>query len=263
MKDEQYERIINKMKKDFNDDTLVNIDFYLKYFDTNYTNINTRKTYLCAYKHHINSFLSQKIVGLIHEQDKIIGQNLYQGNQKNNIIKWSDVEKTLNNIEQSYHNEPKMEKLVDWSILSLYSYMPPRRNADYRELYINDSKKNSIIFFNEKCKLNIVDYKTKDTYGKFEHIIDDPKFNKIFRMISKEKYLLWMFTAPAWTKKISSIFTSYLENSPTNITPNILRHVYITENIHDMDINERQKLAEKMGHSMHTQMTYSKHKESE
>ena len=203
--------------------------------------------------------------------------------QRENWMPWSDVLKVREALAEQVSglwkkkslNPLQYNRLVDYIIVCLYTYQPPRR-LDYKDMrpfgfpakaitendnYI-DVKKKKFVFQN---------YKTKSTYDTQEVDIDSTLFNilKDFSKVAipeqmkpeniEDQWLLLdtkgnQFNSSKLSQRISSIF-----NRP-GFSANQLRHIYISEVV----LPDKQKLldmeeaAREMGHSVNTQALYKK-----
>jgi hypothetical protein len=153
------------------------------------------------------------------------------------------------------------KKLQDFIILSLTSgyWMPPRRSQDWTELKIKNIDKAKDNFI-DKNEFVFNKYKTAKFYetqkveipkglktiltkflklNKYDYLITDDKGNKI--------------TNVRLTQKLNHIFGN-------NISTSMLRHIYLTEKLKDIPkLEELNKLAHDMGHSIGEAMEYVKH----
>lgn len=153
----------------------------------------------------------------------------------------------------------ELQRLQDFIILSVYTLIPPRRLMDYTAFKLrnvntdtdNYMKGNTFIF-------NA--YKTKNKYGKQDVKIPVKLRNIIQKWAKKHTndYLLFSekgtpLPQSRLTQKLNKIFGK-------NISVNMLRHIFITDNVLDMQpaLTKLQEVAEDMGHSVDTQQLYKK-----
>lgn len=153
----------------------------------------------------------------------------------------------------------ELQRLQDFIILSVYTLIPPRRLMDYTAFKLrnvntdtdNYIKGNSFVFNS---------YKTKNKYGKQDVKISVKLRNIIQKWAKKHSndYLLFSekgtpLPQSRLTQKLNKIFGK-------NISVNMLRHIFITDNVLDMQpaLLKLQEVAEDMGHSVETQQLYKK-----
>jgi len=194
--------------------------------------------------------------------------NVKTETQKENWIKWDDVENKFNELVKKLKgskniSEDGYNNYLDTVILGLYVLLPPRRNVDYLTMKVStdgnkddkynwlDLKKKQFIFNN---------YKTKKSFG--QQIIDIPK--DLMDLIKKylkykkdgEGYLLVKFSGErlksdnAITRRLNKIFGK-------NISSSMLRHSYLTSKYGKVQ-EEMKADAEAMAHSVKQQKDYIK-----
>lgn len=262
--DPNYPKILNRLKSEVE---LNDISDVMTFIENKFDNVHTKKKYLVAYKMYIDNELNIKILEYAKEEKTFYEKSEFTPQQKKNVITWDQVEETLNNIEQKIdENRQSLFKIKDllfqWCLLSLYVLLPPRRCKDYMNFYFNKDETNGLVFDKDKVTMVIKDYKTKNTYGLYQKEIKNEKQIKYFKEYINlnginEGDALWSFTPSRFTKIISTIFTDHLEDSPSNVTVNILRHIYISEK-GLLSIEKRKELACEMGHSYNENIEYIK-----
>lgn len=154
-------------------------------------------------------------------------------------ISWEDVIKRRTELEG-----------LDRVLLSLYTYLPPRRAKDYGTMEINSKTKNS--FNTEDKTFTFRDYKTAGTYG--EQVIPVPEelYDLLMTYIEeKREGKLLPITTPSITKHLNSIF------KPKKISVSALRHIYDTHHFGEVKrrMNDTARL---MAHSSNQQQQYIK-----
>ena len=200
--------------------------------------------------------------------------------QKHNWMTWNEVlqvREALANqaiplMKKKTPNMLQFNRIVDYIIVCLYTYQPPRR-LDYKDMrpygyplkdvsdednYI-DAKKGIFVFQN---------YKTKGSYDD-QSVKINPELLEILKLYSKVKLPFevpkenqWLIydtkglklSSPKLSQRISSIFNK------VSFSANMLRHIYIS----DVVLPDQERLkslentAEAMGHSVQTQQFYKK-----
>lgn len=153
-----------------------------------------------------------------------------------------------------------LAEVSDFFLFAISSglFMPPRRSSDIMELKIKDYDektdnyiKRGYFVFNK--------YKTADIYGKTRIAIPKqlkPLLSKYIKL-NPHTYLLvnnsgGMLTQPRITQKLNDIIGSKTSTS-------MLRHIYLSSVYKDTpSLEELNKIAKGMGHSVPTAMEYAK-----
>lgn len=193
-----------------------------------------------------DAWISQNEVQRIHEELK--NQVLYLMRKP----EWTKQEREM------YQN---------YLILSLYVLNPPRR-LEYIDMKLNhipnkeEEKKGNIDYNYIKArKFYFCKYKTSQKYG--EQVVNiNPRLYTIIRkwkmMNPRQEWLLSSYdgkklTAPQITQRLNKIFGK-------KISVNMLRHIFITENVlkNLPALRELDETAREMGHSTETAMLYKK-----
>jgi integrase len=203
--------------------------------------------------------------------------------QKENWISWEEVEKKHNELEEVINkfkdakeiNQNKYNLLLEYVILSLYYYCPPKRNQDwslmnivYKEEPNQPTDKNYLEFSDEKFIFN--KYKTSKTKGELTENIPEKLMNVInlylkFHPLLKGKKINKSINIPFLVYYDGKDFSSV--NSITRILNRIfnkkigssmLRHIYTTDKFGET-VKKMKETANSMGHSVETQIdTYIK-----
>jgi hypothetical protein len=128
----------------------------------------------------------------------------------------------------------------------------------------DDDKHNFILNKSRNTKLFIInEYKSSKSYGKIKIKIPS-ELNSIINLYlkfhkDKEHFILNTrgagITPNNLGKMITSSFNKYINKK---ITLNLLRHIYISENVELTKHTDASKLAGKMGHSTSMQQNYIK-----
>jgi hypothetical protein len=182
---------------------------------------------------------------------------------------WMSQEEVKSVYDSQHENALKMltkkakfddGKFIEFLLVAFLSgvIMPPRRSMDYSEMKIRnyDPKtdnyyKSGKFFFNK--------YKTAKTYGL--QTLDVPKeLNTLIKKwikLNTNDYMLYSTN----DNKLSSPQINRILNEAfgKNISTNLLRHIYLTEQYKNVPaISKMENLAEQMGHSIPTAMEYVK-----
>lgn len=194
--------------------------------------------------------------------------------QKANWLSWADVIAKRDELAKKLPNKPKMMTTAMWQdvlshlILSLYTYVPPRRNMDYQNLYVvkkwtdkMDKERNYYDMATHKLIFN--KYKTSKAHGQQE--IDVPEtlrevissFVAIHPDKKKPEYRLLVLQDGTPLASINSITRILNKTFGKQIGSSMLRHIYLSDK-YKMDIDEMKKDADAMGHNLSTQRDYIK-----
>jgi len=213
------------------------------------------------------------------EYQKFISSHEKSSKQKDN---WSTLEE-LKEIFLKYKKEIKKNKydkkekltskefnyLTNYLITALYILLPPVR-LDYAPMSIVDTeedvdeKSNFLVVKSRNKKYFIInEYKSSKTYGS-QKINIPSELNSIINLYlkfhkDKSSFLMNTRSQPLSANGLSKLLTSsFGRYTDKTITLNLLRHIYISENVELTKDTKEQKLAESMFHSVQTQQNYIK-----
>lgn len=202
--------------------------------------------------------------------------------QEENWISWEEVLEKRNELHADVEKikvkklitEKEHETLLKNVVLSLYTYLPPRRN-EYQNLLIIptnkelDEDKNYYVLDDKKIILNI--YKTSKKRGIMELDICEEleeainnylQYHNLYKSNKKKKkdyeipFLINRNNEPlTQVNSITRILNKVFK--PKNIGATMLRHIYDTHYFKEPLI-KMQEAADKMGHSVEMQQQYIK-----
>jgi integrase len=276
---------ITKLKKLNDNKPFTNFTFLkntkkMKDLFDSYENDNTRKSYVSAvvatlnysdmkqYKS-VNMFYKSLLAEVKKEYDDK-PRNVMSNKQEENWLEWNDVKKIYNELKDKVENyTPELlEKSAsakktyqDFILLSLYVAFPPRRNADYYLMKIdnNNNMNEDFNYYKPKTKQFIFNkFKTAKTYSTEKSDISNTLTNILNKYIEDmdlkdEDFLLFPNDK---ARNNSSNITKHLNRIfKKNIGSSMLRHIYITSELGGK-IKELKDISEKMGHSSSTQSDY-------
>jgi integrase len=186
--------------------------------------------------------------------------------------KWVDIKelkKMPDYWKRRYKKDLSRLNAFKWLLASLYmtaNYCPPRRNIFATVKYFETEPKNqkgNYFVLKPKPKFVYQDYKTVKKHGKVE--IKIPKNSRIlgaikaYRKHNNSEYLLIHpstkrpYTTDQMTKELYKVFKPVGEG----IGSSMLRKIYVSCKYEDQaELQKRQELAKKMGHTVNTQMIY-------
>ena len=156
----------------------------------------------------------------------------------------------------------------DSLIAALYSYQAPTRLDFYSMEIVGpkdeiDNTKNYLVIQSQRTKRFVFnDYKSANKYNTIEIKVNkqlNTVINKFLKLNPNRKYLLQNkqglpLTRNNLGKKLPVIF----KDTGKHVTLNIIRHVYISENIDIQKCKETKDLAKCMMHSSDVQLNYAK-----
>ena len=239
-----------------------------------------KATYKKAYEHWRDKMMeSRKAKSAEPEHEK-------SEKQEENWLTWEEVNKKKSVLKEetssfvgTKHITPaQFDKLLQYVVLSLYTDIPPRRNADFLEMYVvkkwnkdMDASKNYYDLSTHKFIFN--KYKTAKTYG--QQVFDVPnteeaplqrvladylKFHPLAKGKGKEFKLLVkadgsnLNTVNAITRILNRVFGKKVGSS-------MLRHAYLSSKYGDAT-KEMEAEATAMGHSTAVQKEYIKYEKA-
>jgi hypothetical protein len=176
-------------------------------------------------------------------------KNLKNKNPHDDNPSWEQVLKIRDDLPNG------LEKMV----LSLYTYLPPRRNKDYAEMIIVNKrvpKDEKNYLWLSQNKFVFRDYKTAGSYG--EQMIDIPKelrdiINKYIGKSTKKRSFL---TENGKEFPHDNTMTYVLNRAlGQKVGSSQLRHIFLRKEFPD-DAGKRKEFAESMAHSIGTQLNY-------
>ena len=279
------------LKKLNDDEPILNLEF-LKDTDNILNKIQskaltTQKNYLSAVLVTLNSFNKAefndavKIYGdesdrLNDEYMAFIQTHEKDEKQKKNWTTIANLKKAMNRTKRNIDergilkkeelNKTEMQLLQEYVIAGLFILQPPVR-LNFNMLVVNkredieEGKNYLLVESRNKKKFIIADYKTAKTYDTKEMEVN-PEINKILNYwlkYNKTGFFLLntrggMLSSNGLSKMITQVFAS----TNKHITLNLIRHVYISENIDIETVNKSTQLASDMHHALLTQHTYIK-----
>ena len=212
------------------------------------------------------------------EYQKIISTHQKSDTQESNWSTLNELKEIFNKYKKqiskdNYKSKDKLTSkefniLSSYLIVSLYTIIPPTR-LDYIMKIIkndkeDDNKSNYLVNKSRNTKYFIInEYKSSKTYGK-QIIKIPPELNSIINLYLKfhkdnDSFLLNSRGDPLSANGLSKLITSsFSKYSMKKVTLNLLRHVYISENVKLTKDTDESKLAKSMMHSAVTQQNYIK-----
>lgn len=207
--------------------------------------------------------IRQRMFDLGTEYNQLMAKNEKSDTQEKN---WVTIDELAVIAKKLLKENPKSQNSL---IAALYTMAPPTR-LDYYDMEIvgkkdelNKDKNYLVIHGARKKEFVFNDYKTSNKYNEVRIPVSkelNKVINNFLKLNPERKYLLQKNRTPtplsrnALGKLIPIIF------SPTgkNVTLNIIRHVYISEQV-DLDaVKKFKEISKNMLHSSSTQQDYAK-----
>ena len=284
---------INSLKKLNNDKKIVDLN-YLKDFKAiesivKQRPITTQRAYitsilvvLSAYnKSEFDEVLTEYrafLNDLNEDYDKEIQKHEKTDTQSKNWLPFSAFDKVRNDylkqinksgIKKMQGGLSKMETelLQKYVVASLYTLVPPVR-LDYgnmtiiRSLDKNDGKGNFLYVKSRNKKYFIFnDFKNVKKMGSQLHDIP-PKLNTVLNLwlkFNRFKHLLSTQSGNVLSDNgLSKYITKVFQPTGKTVTLNLLRHIFISENLDIEQSNKQLEIANQMMHSQSVQLSYAK-----
>ena len=226
---------------------------------------------------------------LRNQQDKERGDTSEKTEkEKENWVEWEDVEKKRDEIlkeingfvNQKNITAGQYETLMAYMLLCLYTYLPPRRNADFQQMYVvrewNDkmpTDRNYLDLHNQQFIFNV--YKTAKKHGQQKAEIPDDsplreaiifylKHNAHYRA-SKNKSTEFRFLTKQDGTPLTSVnvITRVLNKLfKKRVGSSMLRHSYLSKKYGKV-LEEMKEDSDMMAHDTNTQKTYIRKDDSE
>tara|TARA_R110000823_G_scaffold41998_1_gene110237 strand:+ start:746 stop:1624 length:879 start_codon:yes stop_codon:yes gene_type:complete len=207
--------------------------------------------------------IRQRMFDLGTEYNEEASKNQKSETQEKNWVKLGELKKIANKLLKE---NPKSQ---DSLIAGLYTMQPPTR-LDFYDMEIKNGKaemsdkKNYLVIHNTRRKEFVFnDFKTKNKYNQV--IIKVNKdlnrvINKFLKLNPDRKYLLQKVRSPQPLSRnqLGKAIPIIFKETGKNVTLNIIRHVYISEQVDLEALKKFQEIAKSMMHSQSMQQEYAK-----
>ena len=172
----------------------------------------------------------------------------------------------LFNIDKKL-NSKQLNIIQSYLVVALYTLQPPVR-LNYSDMKIikneDDIEEGKNYLLNKsrnKKQFIFQDYKTSKKHGKIVQPINkelNTIINKWLKVNKTDNFLIDQKGHPMNANQLGKFITKAFDFTHKKITLNLLRHVYISENIDLEAIKKGQQLAKDMHHSTGVQEMYAK-----
>ena len=179
---------------------------------------------------------------------------------------WTSIEALKKITRKHIKNNPGKQNTM---IAALYTYQPPTR-LDYNSMEIVksdkdlDPKQNYLLIKSARNKVFIFnDYKTAKKYGQTRIPVSkelNTVINKFLKLNPNRKYLLQQKrkAEPLSRNQLGKMLPLAFSQTGKNVTINIIRHCYVSENVNLPEVKKLQELSKAMLHSQQEQLNYAK-----
>lgn len=202
-----------------------------------------------------------ELVNVNNNYQSELGKNTKTATQEKN---WSSMAELKAIAKKMIKNGINQNSLI----ASLYTYQNPAR-LDYYDMMIvkpkdnMDEKRNYLINHSRNKKTFVFrDYKTANKYNEVRIPVSkelNTVLNKFLKAHPNRKYLLQKKNGePLSRNALGKMIPSIFSDTGKHITLNLIRHMFVSENIDIEKIKADKQLAESMMHSSEEQSNYAK-----
>ena len=191
--------------------------------------------------------------------------------QKENWLSWNEIKNVFEELEKEVKplltkkienlTDKNIKKIQEYILLSLYVLIPPRRALDYTNFKIKDVDPKIDNFYDLKKKEFVFNtYKTSKKHGEQRVKIPVRLQSILKKWIAINPSDMLLFSENGKELKQNQITNWLNKIFDKKISVNMLRHIYITENVlKDMPkLTHLEEVASDMGNTVNQQMLYVK-----
>jgi len=198
------------------------------------------------------------------EYNDYISTHSKSDKQEKNWVNLDVLKKIMNQYKKQSKEQPNKKNIQKYLVSALYLLQPPKRLV-YSNMKIidnrkdNDGETNYLLNLGRNTKYFILNsYKTESKHGKKE--IKVPKeintiLNMWLKVNSTDNFLLNNRGEPMSTNGLGKYINKIFRPSGKEITVNLLRNIYVSENIDLEAVKKANQLAEDMNHTVGTQQS--------
>lgn len=246
-----------------------------------YTAINNALVHFPSYKK-LYATYSDMVRPMWESFNKQRASHVKSEKQEGNVVPANDIITVRDSlrtdvakfIKRKTISDDEYDKLMQYVLISLYTYIPPRRNQDYSYMYVAkkaldkyDDDKNYILLKEKQFVFN--KYKTSKHYGQQYTDIPDELMNILTMFIKRNPNYPTLRAKGNNTIKLlvkqdgtdineTNGITRLLNKAfGKNIGSTAIRHIYLSDKYAD-NIKEREKDAKAMAHTTDVQSEYIK-----
>jgi len=191
--------------------------------------------------------------------------------QQENWLSWNEIKHVFEELEKEVKplltkkienlTDKNIKKIQEYILLSLYVLIPPRRSLDYTNFKIKDVDQKIDNFYDVKKKEFVFNtYKTSKKHGEQRVKIPVRLQSILKKWIAINPSDMLLFSENGKELKQNQITNWLNKIFDKKISVNMLRHIYITENVlKDMPkLTHLEEVASDMGNTVNQQMLYVK-----
>ena len=208
--------------------------------------------------------IRQRMFDLGNEYNKLLSKNEKSETQEKN---WVTMDELKSIAKKLLKENPKSQNSL---IAALYTMGAAPTRLDYYDMEIvnkkfkQDPEKNYLVIYGARKKEFVFnDYKTKKKYDRVVVPVSkdvNKILNNFLKLNPERKYLLEKTRnqVPLTRNALGKLLPIIFSGTGKNITLNIIRHVFISENVDLESLKKFQEISKKMMHSSATQQEYAK-----
>lgn len=196
------------------------------------------------------------------EYNDYIASHQKSEKQQKNWTSIAELKKVMNRYKKEAKANPTLKTVQPYLVSSLYLLMPPKR-LDFSGMKIiksrkdNDGKTNYLLNLGRNKKYFIFNqFKTDGKFGSKEMLIpkDLNSVINIWLQVNKGDDFLYNSKRENMTSNgLGKYITKIFKPTGKNITLNLLRNIYVSENIDLDSVKKAKEIAAAMDHSESTQ----------
>lgn len=196
------------------------------------------------------------------EYNDYIGSHQKSEKQNANWVSLSELKKIMNQYKKTAKANPTLKTVQPYLVSALYLLQPPKR-LDFSGMKIiksrkeDDGKTNYLLNLGRNKKYFIFNqFKTDKTQGSKEVLIpkDINSIINLWLQVNKRDDFLYNSKGANMTSNgLGKYITKIFKPSGKNITLNLLRNIYVSENIDLEAVKKAKEIAAAMDHSEATQ----------
>ena len=198
------------------------------------------------------------------EYNDYISTHSKSDKQEKNWVNLDVLKKIMNQYKKQSKEQPNKKNIQKYLVSALYLLQPPKRLV-YSNMKIidnrkyNDGEHNYLLNLGRNTKYFILNaYKTEAKHGKKE--IKVPKeintiINMWLKVNSTDNFLLNNRGEQMSTNGLGKYIHNIFRPSGKEITVNLLRNIYVSQNIDLEAVKKAHQLAEDMNHTVGTQQS--------
>jgi len=193
---------------------------------------------------------------------ELINSHQKSEKQEKNWISLDELKKIMRKYKKEAMENPNIKTVQKYLVSALYLLQPPKRldfsNMKIIETRKEDNEKNNFMLNLGRNKKYFIfnEFKTDKSQGSKEVLINkelNSIINMWLRVNKTDDFLLNNRGQPMSSNSLGKYITKIFEPSGKSITLNLLRNIFVTENIDLEAVQKAKNMADMMDHSESTQ----------